>query len=130
MQVKLYSYPGSNRLKKADDFSSVFLFRKVLHGNYVKIHYKPNDLGSSRLGLVVSKMIHKKANKRNYMKRVLRELFRHEKVSWENFDIIIRVKKLFIHDNYAEIKAEVLRLTRILRHKIATAPEIPLEVAT
>lgn len=110
----MYSYPSDNRIKKADDFSSVFVFRKVLYSKYYKIHYKPNDLGLPRLGLVVSKRVHKRANKRNYIKRVLRELFRHEKCLWNNYDIVIRVQKCFTPEHYQEIATEFTKITRSL----------------
>ena len=110
--IQHYSYPGDNRLKKADEFSSVFIFRKVLHGNYLKIHYKPNELGCSRLGLIVSKRIHKRANKRNYMKRLIRELFRCEKVAWGSYDVVVRVQKCFVQTDYTLLKDEFIRMTR------------------
>ena len=110
----LYSFPGNNRLKKADEFSSVFIFRKVLYGKYYKIHYKPTSIGVSRLGLIVAKRVHKRANKRNYMKRVLRELFRQQKCSWGAYDIIVQVQKCFVADNYSEIKDDFIKLTKRL----------------
>jgi len=97
-------------LKKADEFSSVFLFRRVLHGRYIKIHYRPNTLGYSRLGLVVSKRIHKKANRRNYMKRLLRELFRQHHEQLSPHDIIIRVVNYFDYAHYLAVKTEYLQL--------------------
>lgn len=118
VSTQLYSYASDNRLKKADEFSSVFIFRKVLHGSYLKIHYKPNDLGFSRLGLIVSKRIHKRANKRNYMKRVIREFFRHEKILWGSYDIVVRVQKCFEPNDYVHLKDEFIRMTnRLLLHK-------------
>lgn len=107
-----YSYLSDNRLKKADEFSSVFIFRKVLHGHYLKIHYKPNELGYSRLGLIVSKRIHKRANKRNYMKRLIRELFRCEKVAWGSYDVVVRVQKCFVQTDHTRLKDEFVRMTK------------------
>jgi ribonuclease P protein component len=113
--TSLYSYTSDSRLKKADDFSSVFIFRRVLHGKHFKIHYKPNDTDVSRLGLVVSKRIHKRANKRNYMKRIIRELFRHEVVNWTSYDVVVRVQKYFTQDDYIEIKKEFQDITQKLK---------------
>jgi ribonuclease P protein component len=106
------SYSSDNRLKKADEFSSVFIFRKVLHGSYLKIHYKPNALRHSRLGLIVSKRINKRANKRNYMKRLLRELFRQEQLAWDYYDIVVRVQKCFVHMDYTAVRNEFVQLTK------------------
>lgn len=110
----MYSYTKALRLKKADEFSSVFIFRKTRNGAFLKIHYKPNDLEQSRLGLIVSKKNHKRANKRNYMKRVLRELFRHCQNDWHGYDIIVRVQKYFTPDDFIVVKQEFEQLTQKL----------------
>ena len=110
----MYKYTQAHRLKEADEFSSVFLFRKVRHGTYFKIHYKPNELTNSRLGLIVSKKIHKRANKRNYMKRVIRALFRYNAPKFNNYDIIVRVQKCFTPEDFNAVQAEFLNLTKSL----------------
>ena len=110
----MYSYTKALRLTKADEFSSVFIFRKIKSGAYLKVHFKPNALECSRLGLIVSKKISKRANKRNYMKRVLRELFRHTQTTWLGHDIIVRVHKYFTPTEYALIKLEFEQLTQKL----------------
>ncbi len=107
----MYCYTKALRLTKADEFSSVFIFRKVKSGIYLKIHYKPNEFEHSRLGLIVSKKVSKRANKRNYMKRVLRDIFRHYQITWLNYDIIIRVNKCFTSDDYSVVKQEFEKLT-------------------
>ena len=110
----MYKYTQAHRLKAADEFSSVFLFRKVRHGVYFKIHYKPNELPNSRLGLIVSKKIHKRANRRNYMKRVIRELFRQNASNFSGYDIIVRVQKCFNHQDFSVVNTEFFHLTKIL----------------
>jgi len=111
-------FTQKHRLKKAGEFSSVFLFRGVVHGEYLKIHYKPNQLLDSRLGLVVGKRVHKKANRRNYMKRSLRELFRCNQSLIDGIDIIIRVVKYFDYTNRADINQEFIFLLNKLNHKL------------
>lgn len=100
-------FTKAHRLQKADEFSSVFVFRKVRHGTYFKIHYKPNELDNSRLGFMVSKKIHKRANQRNYMKRSIREYFRLNQSKWDNVDIIVRVQKHFTSLMYNDICKEL-----------------------
>ncbi|MBP9743232.1 MAG: ribonuclease P protein component [Burkholderiales bacterium] len=99
------------RLNTADDFSSVFILRNTRNGKWLKIHYKLTKLGYSRLGLIVSKKNHKRANKRNYMKRVLRELFRCQQEQWLGYDIIVRVNKYFTVNDFNEVKQEFIQLT-------------------
>jgi ribonuclease P protein component len=108
-----YKFARTHRLLKADEFSSVFLFRKVRHGVYLKIYFKPNELNNSRLGQVVSKKVHKRANKRNYMKRVIRELFRLNNRQWKNYDIVVRPQKYFVKEDFPRIVEEFARLTNI-----------------
>lgn len=101
------SFTKAHRLQKADDYSSVFVFRKVRNGTYFKIHYKPNELQHSRLGFIVSKKNHKRANRRNYMKRIIREYFRTHQQLWLPTDLIIRVQKPYTHEIVKEIFAEL-----------------------
>jgi ribonuclease P protein component len=105
-----YKFTQQHRLQNADDFSSVFVFRKVRFGTYFKIHFKPNELNHSRLGLIVSKKNHKRANKRNYMKRTIREYFRLHQNAWSGVDMVVRVQKYFTSDEYPQIMAELNQL--------------------
>ncbi len=108
-----YKFARTHRILKADEFSSVFLFRKVRHGIYLKIYFKPNELNNSRLGQVVSKKVHKRANKRNYIKRTIRELFRLNQASWNSYDIVVRPQKCFVQEDLPQIVEEFTRLTKI-----------------
>lgn len=110
----MQNFSKTHRLIKADDFSSVFIFRKVKSGVYFKIHFKPNNLAHSRLGVVVSKRVHKRANRRNYMKRVIRELFRTSQSNWHGNDVIVRVTKYFCGEDFHQVQAEFARITKTL----------------
>ena len=101
MQTKL------TKLTKTDEFSSVFNFRKRLSFQYLSFHYQPNTLSLFRLGMVVGKKTQKLAVKRNYMRRVLRELMRKKQEQLLNFDIVIRIQKSFYRNDYDEIETEV-----------------------
>lgn len=62
-----------------------------------------NALGYPRLGLVVAKKVAKRANRRNYMKRVLREWFRTNRHQLPPVDMIIRVQQPFDANQRAEV---------------------------
>ena len=94
-------FTQQHRLQNADDYSSVFIFRKVRTSTYFKIHFKPNELEHSRLGIILSKKNHKRANKRNYMKRFIREYFRTNQLNWLGIDVIVRVNKYFNEHDYS-----------------------------
>lgn len=98
------------KLTKTDEFSSVFNFRKRLSSEFIVIHFKPNALGQARLGLVVSKKVAKSAVSRNYMRRVLREIFRTNQALINQCDLIIRVQKKFNPLDFMQLEFEFKKL--------------------
>ena len=50
------------RLRKTDEYSSVFAFRRAIKGRYLIVHYRPNTLDTARLGVVVAKKLAKALN--------------------------------------------------------------------
>lgn len=97
-------------LRKKDEFSSVFNFRKRLSAKFIVLHYQPNALRHARLGLVVGKKIAKSSVKRNYMRRVLRECFRLTSAQIAPVDLIIRVQQTFDQRSFAIVNQEFLSL--------------------
>ncbi len=71
----------------------------------------PNSFEHSRLGFMVSKKIAKRANQRNYMKRFIREFFRHNQVDWVGIDLIVRVQKKFTKEEWSLVTDELKALT-------------------
>jgi ribonuclease P protein component len=104
------SFTQAHRLHNADEFSSVFVFRKTRVGKYFKLHYKPNGLDLSRLGFMVSKKVHKRANQRNYIKRTIREYFRTHQQQWLAIDLIVRSQKHFSQAQRSEVILELDQL--------------------
>ncbi len=96
----------TSKLIKTDEFSSVFNFRKRIAAKFLAIHYQPNALKQARLGLVVGKKVAKLAVHRNYMRRVLRELFRTQQHEIHQLDLVIRVQKKFEKPDFDVIKQE------------------------
>jgi len=116
-------FSDRQKLKKTDDFSSVFNFRRRICGNYLACHYKPNAQGTARLGLIVGKKTARRAVARNYIRRVLRELFRHEQQRLAGLDLVIRVQKPFAKTDMAAIQAEFQQLLQKLPGAVVTLPE-------
>nr|WP_256473489.1 ribonuclease P protein component [Neisseria sp. HSC-16F19] len=90
-----YRFGKQYRLLKTDEFSSVFALRRQKSRDWLQILRAPNTLGHARLGLVVGKKAAKRANKRNYMKRCIREWFRLNRHRLPAEDIIVRVRAPF-----------------------------------
>lgn len=85
-------------------------------GYFLQIHAKPNNLGHSRLGLIVAKKIARRAVDRNKVKRLLREVFRmnQQDQKTETLDWVMRLKRPIAKTNSAcltdEAKALILKL--------------------
>lgn len=124
-----FGFSRRYKLIKTDEFSSVFSFRKRLTASYIVLHYQPNQLGYARLGLVVAKKVVRSSVQRNYMRRVLRELFRINKDTLGGVDLLIRPQKLFRHQDFALIKLEFntlihklnIRIQASYNHTVASA---------
>jgi ribonuclease P protein component len=113
-----FKFPSELRLLKTDDFSSVFNFRKRISATTLVIHYRNNPQAHARLGLVVSKKVAKLSVDRNYMRRVLRELFRRNKLNLANLDLVIRPQRPFGRKNYNEIAQEFDMLITKLKSRL------------
>ena len=83
------------------------------------MRYKLNDLNRPRLGLIVGKKTAKLAVWRNYMKRVLRELFRINQHQLPALDLVIKVQKPFEKADFLQIKQEFEQLILKLATKIS-----------
>jgi ribonuclease P protein component len=95
-----YAFGWDSKLRKTDEFSSVFRFKRVLRGTHIDIFFRQNDLGFSRLGFVVSKRVLPRAVDRNRTRRVLREAFRLSQHELGGLDIVIRLKVAGQGDDY------------------------------
>ncbi|MCB5190978.1 ribonuclease P protein component [Methylobacillus arboreus] len=123
MVLPSYAFKRQAKLLKTDEFSSVFNFRKRVSGRYLVLHYRYNDLDYARLGLVVGKKVARRAVDRNYMKRVLRELFRFSQHQLPGLDLVARPQLLFSQAQFAELEQEFAELNAKLQRKIASQQE-------
>jgi ribonuclease P protein component len=110
-------FPRRSRIIKTDDFSSVFNFRKRISGQFLSLHYQYNQLGWPRLGLNVGKKAARLSVQRNYMKRILREMFRNDQHNLPSLDIIIRAQKLFGPSQYKLVESEFRELISRLQRQ-------------
>ena len=99
------------RLLTTEEFSSVFALRKQRSRSFlVVLQSENNTLGHARLGLVVGKKAAKRANKRNYMKRVIREWFRLHQSALPAKDFVVRVRVMFEREQYHEVCKQLAEL--------------------
>jgi len=98
------------KLCNAEDFTAVFNFRKRLSSPHIYFHYSPNSKSHPRLGFVISNKIEKLSVRRNYMRRLLREILKQQLSLKASFDIVVRVHKTFSRKNLKEIDIEIKNL--------------------
>jgi ribonuclease P protein component len=118
--VATFSFSSQAKLLKTDEFSSVFNLRKRIANKHLVFRYRANALNRPRLGLIVSKKIAKLAVDRNYMKRVLREMFRLNQHNLPACDMIVQVQIAFKKTNFMLIKQEFEQLKIKLNSKIVS----------
>ena len=118
-----FKFVKQAKIVKTDDFSSVFNLRKRIASPHLVVRYKPNALGRPRLGLIVGKKTAKLAVWRNYMKRVLRELFRLNQYQLPCLDLVIQVQKPFKQTDFLQVKQEFDHLLLKLSSKTATVDD-------
>lgn len=79
------------RLRKTDEFSSVFAFRRRMRGEILELSFRPTSGASARVGVVVGKKFVRSAVARNLIKRIVRESFRLIRAQLPPRDMVVRV---------------------------------------
>ena len=78
------TFPRSARILKPADFTKVFKKNASSQDAFFRVIARPSEGGSARLGMAVSKKVHKSAVVRNRIKRVIRESFRSWRAGQED----------------------------------------------
>ena len=86
------SFPKTSRLKLASDFRDLIKSGRSFRGQGLAIYFRTSTTTESRLGILVSKRIFKRAVDRNRVKRAIREFYRKEKHHFSKpLDLVVRV---------------------------------------
>ena len=108
--------PKDYRLKKRTAFAATYRTGKTLHADGVTIFIgkeKSNDF-PTRIGFVVSKKIHKRAVKRNRIKRLMRESYRllikEGAVSEKYISLIFVASSKLLNMNFKEVDNAIRKL--------------------
>ena len=87
-----HRFRKAERLKGAQDFVSLIRNASSVREDRTVLYFARTDLRSSRLGVVVSKKVFKRATDRNRAKRLVREFFRLKKSRLSgNFDVVVKL---------------------------------------
>jgi len=104
-----------NRLKKDQDFQSVFKQGRSFYSDNLRLKVKPNQLSVSRFGVVVGKVISKRAVKRNLLRRRLTEILRLKIKAGlvkSGFDVVVNVKPAALGLDYERLALEMTELLK------------------
>lgn len=102
-----YEFDKSYRLLNKKDFKYVFENGNRLQSkSFIVVYTKKNDL-KPRIGIVASKKMGN-APQRNKGKRLLREVFRKNKIQAVNMDLVVILKKGCDQNKYDELEKEFL----------------------
>ena len=98
----------SQRLTKSSAFDETFSQRKKWVGTYMVLWLRSTPDASLRLGLISSKKVHLRANKRNRARRQLREAYRQIRPHLNGqVDLIFVVRRALLKATWNEIKNEM-----------------------
>ena len=109
------SFRGTYRLRKTDEYSSVFAFRRAIKGRYLIIHYRPATGDTARLGVVVAKKLARRAVERNLVKRIVREGFRQHRGTLPVLDMVIRLHRPLADASRTSLHEDLAGLFKRLR---------------
>lgn len=101
--------PAIHRLKLEKDFSQLARSRKIAFSKALGLKMRENGLPHSRFGVVVGLKVHKKAVRRNLIRRRIREIVRkHLPQIQPGRDVMIMVNNKALDADYPELEAQIL----------------------
>jgi ribonuclease P protein component len=114
------------RIRRRADFQLVYAQGAKVHGRYATVFALPNTLGVGRLGVAATKKLGG-AVQRNRAKRLIREVFRRNKLA-PGFDVVIVPKRELLDASLTAIEADyrttLERTLRRSRPRAGTAPGV------
>ena len=80
------------RLVSKHDFQFVFAKPRKITRKHLLLLYRPTQEDYARLGIIIGKHHVKQAVDRNWLRRIVRESFRHHKETLKGLDIIVLMR--------------------------------------
>ena len=103
----------NQRLIQSTLFAETFAQGKKWVGRNMVLWLRSGEGASLRLGIVTSKKVHLRANKRNLARRRLREAYRNLRPYFSgNFDVILVGRRNILGARWTDILRELLELAR------------------
>lgn len=99
------------RLTKQKELKEVFQKGRKGFGYLIGIRFLANNLENSRITVVVSNKVSKKATRRNRLKRQAREIIRLNLDNLNNsYDIIVTILPTALNKEYEDLEKELMTL--------------------
>jgi ribonuclease P protein component len=99
------------RITNDKDFQTIYRRGRHLSSTSLNLNYLSNNLGHTRIGIVVNKRVAKKATERNLLKRQLREILRNNYGQIRSgLDLVISTKGPSVKLNFDNLKKELMIL--------------------
>jgi ribonuclease P protein component len=109
-------FSKDRRVRRRGEFQRVFDLSLRTKGRYLTILVAPNDAGMSRLGIVASRKLGD-AVRRNRAKRLIREVFRRNKIA-DGFDVVVVPRRELLDASLTVLEADYRStLERVLRQR-------------
>ena len=96
------------RIRRRADFQQAYEHGARVHGRYSTLFILPNKLDVGRLGIAATKKLGG-AVQRNRAKRLIREVFRHNKIA-SGFDVVVVPKRDLLQASLTVLEADYRRL--------------------
>ena len=101
-------FRSHERIRRRTDFKQVYEHGARVHGRYSTLFILPNTLAVGRLGIAATKKLGG-AVRRNRAKRLIREVFRHNKIA-SGFDVIVVPKRELLNATLSVLEADYRRI--------------------
>lgn len=106
----------AERIRRRAEFQQVYDRGVRAHSRYSTLFVLPNDRAAGRLGIAATKKLGG-AVQRNRAKRLIREVFRRNKVA-PGFDVVVIPKRELLDASLTALEADYRSLlTRLLRQR-------------
>ncbi len=105
--------PRSARLLDGSEFRRVFESRQATGNTYFRIHYRSSE--HSRLGVAVSRRVHRRAVVRNRIRRQIRESFRLHRATLPALDFVVLARPAAAELDRADLRAALDQLWQRFR---------------
>lgn len=102
-----YSFQKKQKIRKRREFQAVYEKGRRFHSKSFVILLMPNNEGTTRLGITVSKKVGN-AVRRNRIKRLVREYFRlNRDLFQDSADVVVIARKGMSLLNYRDLSREL-----------------------